>query len=229
MVASYGFALQAMATIPTPIFCSSPDPCSCEGGGFALYKPLCAAAAAVAREANNKMNTTNNSNNTNASVSTTASGINMTRIQNEYVSLFAFLGNDTATVLVSIGVVVVIGITFALVRLFLGLRRANDDKYKVELQRRELLDRNRQIQSELAVHQLSKAQTEIVHAGAAELEAVVPHRFKISSKEITFEALLGSGSFGDCYKGYFHNFVIAAKQMRVVSCSSVHLVWEIAV
>ena len=117
MWAAYSFALQAMVTIPTPIFCESPDPCSCTGGGFELYEPICAAAAA-AREVIMK----NATNSTNATLKTNS--VNITKVQNEYAPLFEFLGNDTTTVLVSIGVVVLIGVGFALVRLLLGLRRA---------------------------------------------------------------------------------------------------------
>ena len=111
---AYGFALQAMVTIPTPIFCRSIDPCSCEGGGFELYEPLCAVAAAEAKGLNK----------TDTNASKTASRINTTQVQNEYVSLFDFLGNDTTTVLVSVGVIIIIGVTFTLARLLLGLRRA---------------------------------------------------------------------------------------------------------
>ena len=45
----------------------------------------------------------------------------------------------------------------------------------------------------------------------------MPAKFKIASNNITFEALLGSGSFGDCYKGHIYNVAVAVKQMRVVS------------
>ena len=40
-------AFWAFSTLPTRIFCTSQqDPCSCAGGGFQIFKPLCDAAAA---------------------------------------------------------------------------------------------------------------------------------------------------------------------------------------
>ena len=39
-------AFWAFSTLPTPIFCTlQHDPCSCVGGGFQIFKPLCAAVA----------------------------------------------------------------------------------------------------------------------------------------------------------------------------------------
>ena len=175
MFAAYAFALQAMVTIPTPIFCESPDPCSCTGGGFELYEPICAAAAA-AREAT-KTNTTNSTNTT-----LKINNINITQVQNEYVSLFDFLGNDTTTVLVSVGVVVIIGVVFALVRLLMGLQRANEEKTKAqreqaegEQQRLELLEQNKRIeeqnkhiQDQLMLTQLNTKQVAIVEANSSD-------------------------------------------------------------
>ena len=203
---AYSFALQAMLTIPTPIFCESLDPCSCTGGGFELYEPICAAAAA-AREAI-KTNTT-----TNTTLKT--SNMNITRLQSEYVSLFDFLGNDTATVLVSVGVVVIIGVTFALLRLLMGLQRANEGKAKAqreqeetEQQRLELLEQNKRIeeqnkhiQDQLMLTQLNTKQVAIVEANSSDFDKQVPALFQLNWRDLLFEGRLGSGSFGDCYRG----------------------------
>ena len=123
---AFAFALQAMVTIPTPIFCESPDPCSCTGGGFELYGPICVAAAAA-----------RGFNTTNANASKTVPGINVTAAQNEYVSLFDFLGNDTTTVLVSAGVFVAIGATFTLFRLINGLNKATEAQNALEKEKEE--------------------------------------------------------------------------------------------
>ena len=41
-----GFAFWAFSTLPTPFFCTSQhDPCSCVGGGFQIFRPLCDAAS----------------------------------------------------------------------------------------------------------------------------------------------------------------------------------------
>ena len=208
---AYHYALQAMVTIPTPIFCASPDPCSCIGGGFDLYTPICDEIAA-AKGRNSTANST-----------TSLKSINMTAARGQYSTLFDFLGKDMTTVFVSIGVIIIIGVVFALLRLLRGMRKAEKDrdvmkkmKDDIDLERRDLLEQNEKIQQQLALTALSEEQAEIVHAGAAALEDDVPERFKIDSSHITFEALLGSGSFGDCYKGSFHNVKVAVKQMRVV-------------
>ena len=219
MWVAYGFALQAMVTIPTPIFCSSPDPCSCEGGGFELYKPLCAVAAAAAAA--------KGLNETDANASKTAPSINTTEVQNEYVSLFDFLGDDTTTVLVSVGVVVIIGVTFALLRLLLGLQRANKEKVmaqrkqeEAEQQRLELLEQNKRveeqnkrIQDQLMLTQLNLEQVAIVEANSSDLEKQVPAVFQLNWRDLLFEGRLGSGSFGDCYKGtYVYTFCAAVQE-----------------
>ena len=41
----------------------------------------------------------------------------------------------------------------------------------------------------------------MVKANASDLETNVPEHFKLNWKELKFVLLLGSGSFGDCYKG----------------------------
>ena len=60
-------AFWAFSTLPTPFFCSSQhDPCSCAGGGFQIFKPLCDAVAATpSDEAMKKLqlNATNSSDN----------------------------------------------------------------------------------------------------------------------------------------------------------------------
>ena len=219
MWVAYGFALQAMVTIPTPIFCSSPDPCSCEGGGFELYEPLCAAAAAAAAA--------KGLNETDANASKTAPSINTTEVQNEYVSLFDFLGDDTTTVLVSVGVVVIIGVTFALLRLLLGLQKANKEKLmaqrkqeeaeqrELELleQKKRIEEQNRRIQDQLMLTQLNANQVAIVEANSSDLDKQVPTVFQVDWRDLLFEGRLGSGSFGDCYKGrYVYTFCAAVQE-----------------
>ena len=66
--------LQAMVTIPTPMFCSSTHPCSCTGGGFELYDEFC-------RQAEHKSNGSADSNFTTHST-------NLTAAKNEFASVF---------------------------------------------------------------------------------------------------------------------------------------------
>ena len=85
-------SLPAMATIPTIIFCDSPDPCSCVGGGFYLYAPLCEARDGRG----DSLNTTTGNSHNNVTLST-----NITLLQNEYGSILSFLGEDSTAVVVS--------------------------------------------------------------------------------------------------------------------------------
>ena len=122
---------------------------------------------------------------------------------------------SSTTIIVTVVVIFVIALVFGVARSQLFAAQAEREKDEIEVQRLELLEQNKSIQAELALNALNEEQAEIVHAGTAALEAVVPLRFQIPSKNITFEKLLGSGSFGDCYKGHFHNIKVAVKQMRV--------------
>ena len=205
-----------MMTVPTPIFCVSPDPCSCTGGGFELYEPICAA------------HKTNNPsiNNTNATLGKTST--NITNIENEYGSLFDFLGDDTTTVLVSVGVVVLIGVVFALVRLLLGLRtataeaqreraeaeNANEARAIAEAEVIELREANVKIRKELELSGLNEDQAEIVKNESSQISDLVPSVYKIEWTTVVFEARLGSGSFGDCYRGTRAGRPVAIKKMR---------------
>ena len=58
-----GAAFWAFSNLPTPVFCvSQHDPCSCVGGGFDIFTPLCIAAAADAemKDGRNKTNSSSN-------------------------------------------------------------------------------------------------------------------------------------------------------------------------
>ena len=142
------------------------------------------------------------------------------KAKNEYVGIFQSLEGSRITIAFTVVVIFVIILIFTLARSLLFAAETQREKEEAERQKLELLEQNKRIQKELSLNALNEEQTEIVHAGAAALEAAVPSRFKISSSKIMFEVLLGSGSFGDCYKGYFHNVPVAVKQMRVVSFRS---------
>ena len=100
MVSQGAFAvcisLTAMSTAPTKIFCASPDPCSCQGGGFDLYTPLC-------RVRDGKLDDEGNSSKAMTFNSTLT---NVTYLEKEYVSLWLFFGEDTAPLVVSAALLV---------------------------------------------------------------------------------------------------------------------------
>ena len=138
--------------------------------------------------------------------------------QNEFPSLFEILQSSSTTAIASIVVIALIVGLFQFYRARLAeaeVAEVEKEKDEIEQQRLELIEQNTRIQKELELNALNEEQVEIVHAGRAGLELQVPEIYKIASKLITFESLLGSGSFGDCYKGYFRNVAVAVKQMRV--------------
>ena len=62
---------------------------------------------------------------------------------------------------------------------------------------------------------MSKEQKEMVKESEPELLDLVPPHFKLFWKSLKFQMRLGSGSFGDCYKGTFDDLPVAIKRMRV--------------
>lgn len=89
------------------------------------------------------------------------------------------------------------------------------EKKELEESRQALLKKNAEIQRKLNLDVLNEEQEAIVHSGSAQLKAAISGRFHLSHKDITFECLLGSGSFGDCYKGRMGRDVVAVKKMRI--------------
>ena len=123
-------------------------------------------------------------------------------------SVFAFLDDDLGTVLVSLGFVFITGLSFTVARMSLMLNKANADTAK-------LLRRNQEILNELMNERLNKDQVEMVEANKSQIEDVVPASYELSYREIKFQARLGAGSFGDCYKGLKGSRPVAIKRMRV--------------
>ena len=180
-VLAFTLSLHAMATIPTPIFCTSPDPCDCSGGGFDIYTSFCTASAM--------------SKNTSANVTAAmrkAMENNVTAARDEFSSLFIFLDDtgSTSTILVSAAVIVVIGLTSVIVRMNLTLSKELEARSDLEKQ-------NKENQEQLMLDVLNEAQTEMVEENAADLDNV-PTIFHLHWRMLKFLERLGSGSFGDC-------------------------------
>ena len=65
------FAFWAFSTLPTPFFCTSQhDPCSCVGGGFQIFRPLCDAATSSEEAIKNLQSNTSNSSSNDTSITT---------------------------------------------------------------------------------------------------------------------------------------------------------------
>ena len=67
---------------------------------------------------------------------------------------------------------------------------------------------------------LSSGQTAMVKANAGDLGGKVDASFQLNWRRLKYEKRLGSGSFGDCYKGYLDKTPAAIKKMRAGECSA---------
>ena len=64
-------AFWAFSTLPTPFFCTSQhDPCSCVGGGFQIFRPLCDAATSSEEAIKDLQSNTTNSSGNGTSITT---------------------------------------------------------------------------------------------------------------------------------------------------------------
>ena len=106
----------------------------------------------------------------------------------------------------SISVVLVIGATFASLRLALSLSKARE-------QRVTLLKENAKMQKQLMMNTLDKKQVQIVEQHVPKLLEDVPSYFELNWRELVFQARLGTGSFGDCFKGLKGGRPVAIKRM----------------
>ena len=173
--------------VPTIIFCSSADnPCSCSGAGFELYKSFC-----------------------NARGNITPAMIKSAK--NEYVGIFDALGGDATMILISVGGGILIIIVFVFVRITIELSQINDAKAEAEKRAAELLERNIDIQNQLMMTQLNKEQKKAVSENKL---AEHMHCYELEWETLVFEGRLGSGTFGDCFKGRKGDRPVAIKRMR---------------
>ena len=130
----------------------------------------------------------------------------------EYVGVVESLEGSGTVVIITVAVIVIISLIFAMARskLFAAkveadARREREDAHQRE---RELLEetkrleeQNKRIQDQLMLTQLNKKQAAIVEANSVDLDNQVPAVFQLNWRDLLFESRLGSGSFGDCYRG----------------------------
>ena len=121
------FALMTFRVIPTPIFgCRQNDPCSCSGGGFEIYEPLCAARS-----------------------NGTVTGEVKNQTRDLYPSAFAILETHAVSIIVSISVAGFITAVFIVARAFNLVAMTRSEKEELEESNAELEKRNEEIQQEL--------------------------------------------------------------------------------
>ena len=131
-------SMWAFRQVPTIAFCTSAtDPCSCQGGGFQLFKAFCNATAAF-----------DNSNGTSAENGTSVASIS-NAAKTEYKGILEALGVDAALIIISVGVGILVVVVFAVARIVLQLVNANDEKAKAEQRAKELLEKNVEIRKRL--------------------------------------------------------------------------------
>ena len=144
-----------------------------------------------------------------------------TSAKNEYVDIFEALGDGSITIAITVVVIIVISLIFTIARskLFAAKVAAEAEREREEAEQRELElleqnkrieEQNRRIQDQLMLTQLNAKQVAIVEANSSDLDKQVPATFQINWRDLLFEGRLGSGSFGDCYKGrYVYTFCAA--------------------
>ncbi len=73
----------------------------------------------------------------------------------------------------------------------------------------EIEEQNKRIKDQLLLTQLNAKQAAIVDANSVDLDENVPAVFRLNWRNLFFEGRLGSGSFGDCYKGRYVHFSLS--------------------
>ena len=148
-----------------------------------------------------------------------------TSAKNEYVGIFESLGDGSITIAVTVVVIIVISLIFALARTNLFAAKvaaeaqrereeADEAREMAEAKVLELRETNLKIRKELQLSGLNKDQTQIVKNKSSRIRELVPSVYRLEWTTLLFEARLGSGSFGDCYKGTRAGRPVAIKKMR---------------
>ena len=191
-------ALWAFSNTPVPIFCTSSDPCSCTGGGFEIYGPICGA-------------------------NTSAADANVSHVMYmaEYKPVFEFLGENAVFVIITFGILILVTFVFGAATI-INWMTARFEKEKTKLstemsvvtkKKEKIEEENKRIRSELEAMRLNASQRKLVNDTMGTLSEL--RAYELDWKDIAFQHLLGSGSFGDCYKGKWKGKAVAIKRMRV--------------
>ena len=191
--------------IPSIAFCVSPaDVCSCTGGGFEIFEFFC-------MENSTKM-MINDSQPENSSRSSET----IVKAKEQYKGFIESLEGNTASILASIAVVCITILVFTLARVYMAYIRADDTQALVESENAKLREQNMKIKGELKAHRFTLAQSLMVNANRNEIEDEVSPHLKLNWENIKFEERLGSGAFGDCFKGSKGGRPVAVSSIVVI-------------
>ena len=98
--------------------------------------------------------------------------------------------------------------------MFIEVLRAGDEKAEAVKRAARLEKHNLVLREDLKVQMLDTEQKEMVQENASEIEDRVDEKFRLDYHDFKLEKLLGSGSFGDCYKGWWRSQAVAIKKAR---------------
>ena len=99
------------------------------------------------------------------------------------------------------------------------LTRAEDAKKGLEKEVSDLEKQNEKIRKEVAVSGLNEMQVRLVEENASDIDRNVRPEFKLDWRTIKFMLLLGSGTFGDCYKGSIGTQEVAVSGVLAAVCA----------
>ena len=122
-------------------------------------------------------------------------------------------------------VIIVISLIFAIARTNLFAAKvvaeaqrereeADEAREMAEAKVLELRETNFKIRKELKLSGLNEDQAQVVKNKSSRIRELVPSVYKLEWTTLLFEARLGSGSFGDCYRGTKAGRPVAIKKMR---------------
>ena len=202
---------------PNFIFCSSPtDPCSCTGGGFDIFAAFC-----------NKSNSSNRAGNaTNGSSGNISKAVDVAVADalTAHVSILDAVDDNAIVIFISIGALIVVILIFGQARALIEWANANDARAIAEAKVVKLRETNLKVREELKLAGLNKQQVKIVKEQSSRIADIVSSVYKLNWNSLKFQKRLGSGTFGDCYKGTRAGRPVAIKKMRAgeslaISCA----------
>ena len=154
-------------------------------------------------------------NTTNTSVDSNATGMVKTSMaQAEHVSILEIVDSNARIVFISIGALIVVVLIFGHARAHIASAKANDARALAEAKLVTLREANLRIRKELKLHGLNNTQAKIVKAGSSKISDLLPPEYRLNWHALVFEAHIGSGTFGDCFKGTKSGQAVAIKKMR---------------